>query len=53
MGFRPAIAKINNGTGWDTNPKLTDEDKNDIRNAGFVTKYHGVPVVELPALINV
>lgn len=48
MGFRPAIAKINNGTGWDTNPNISVDDMNDVRNAGFVTKYHGVPVVELP-----
>lgn len=48
MGFGPAIAKINNGTGWDTNPGVAVADVDDIRNAGFVTKYHGVPVVELP-----
>ena len=48
MGFRSAIAKIDNGTGWESTPNIAGADVDDIRNAGFVTKYHGVPVVELP-----
>ena len=48
MGFRPAISKIDNGAGWATVPNHTQADANDIRERGFVTKYKGVPVVELP-----
>ena len=48
MGFRPAISKINNGADWNTYPNHTAADADDIRNRGFVTKYKGVPVVELP-----
>lgn len=48
MGFRAAISKITNGTGWATNPNAPALDNDDIRNRGFVTIFHGVPVVELP-----
>ena len=43
MGFRPAISKIMNISGY-----AADADKNDIRNRGFVSIYKGIPVVELP-----
>jgi hypothetical protein len=42
MGFRSIIAKITNDTNWNL------QDKDDIRNKGFVTVYKGTPVVELP-----
>lgn len=48
MGFRSAIAKINNGAGWDNVPNIATADVDEIRNKGIVTIYHGVPVVELP-----
>ena len=43
MGFRSAITKINNGTGW-----ASVMDAEDVRMRGFVNIYKGVPVVELP-----
>lgn len=49
IGFKSAIAKINNATGWTgVTPTLPDADKDDVRNRGFVGVYHGTPVVELP-----
>lgn len=49
MGFRSAIAKINNGVGWTgRNPNVPAQDLDEARNRGIVTMYHGVPVVELP-----
>lgn len=48
MGFRAAISKVNNGSGWATTPNAPALDTDDIRNRGFVTVFHGVPVVELP-----
>ena len=48
MGFRSAITKINNGTGWNTNPNISGNDAEDIRQRGFVNMYKGVPVIELP-----
>ena len=48
MGFRSAIAKINNGAGWTQTPNISNKDAEDIRSRGFVNVYKGVPVVELP-----
>lgn len=48
MGFRSAIAKINNGAGWTKTPNISTQDADDIRARGFVNTYKGVPVVELP-----
>lgn len=49
MGFRSAIAKINNGISWSkTSEDITKVDLDEIRTRGIVTVYHGVPVVELP-----
>lgn len=49
MGFRSAIAKINNGISWSkTSEDITKIDLDEIRTRGIVTVYHGVPVVELP-----
>lgn len=48
MGFSTAVSKINNGTGWTTNPNAPAVDTEDIRRAGHVTQYKGVPVVEIP-----
>lgn len=48
MGFRGAVAKIDNGAGWTNVPNIALGDADDIRNHGVVTIYHGVPVVELP-----
>ena len=48
MGFRSAIAKINNGAGWKQTPNISNKDAEDIRSRGFVNMYKGVPVVELP-----
>lgn len=48
MGFRPAIAKIENSVGWPTSPTRSSQDADDIRSRGFVTMYKGIPVVELP-----
>ena len=49
MGFRSAIAKINNGISWSkTSEDITKIDLDEIRARGIVTVYHGVPVVELP-----
>ena len=48
MGFRSVVAKINNGAGWDNVPNISAKDADEIRSKGFVTVYHGVPVVELP-----
>ena len=48
MGFRSAIAKINNGAGWSQVPSISANDVDDIRNRGFVNMYKGVPVIELP-----
>ena len=48
MGFRSAIAKINNGAGWTQTPNISGKDAEDIRSRGFVNMYKGVPVVELP-----
>lgn len=48
MGFRSAITKINNGAGWDNIPNISSKDAEEIRDKGIITKYHGVPVVELP-----
>lgn len=48
MGFRSAIAKINNGAGWTQTPNISSKDAEDIRSRGFVNMYKGVPVVELP-----
>ena len=48
MGFRSAIAKINNGAGWTQTPNISNKDAEDIRSRGFVNMYKGVPVVELP-----
>lgn len=49
MGFRSAIAKINNGISWSkTSEDITKIDLDEVRNRGIVTVYHGVPVVELP-----
>lgn len=49
MGFRSAIAKINNGISWSkTSEDISKIDLDEVRNRGIVTVYHGVPVVELP-----
>lgn len=51
MGFRAAISKIFNGTGWTgatVSPNVPFEDIQDIRKQGFVGEYKGVPIVELP-----
>lgn len=49
MGFRSAISKINNGTGWEgVYPNISATDADEVRNRGIVTVFHGVPVVELP-----
>ena len=48
MGFRSAIAKINNGANWTNVPNIATADADEVRNRGVVTMYHGVPVVELP-----
>ena len=49
MGFRSALSKINNGAGWDNvTPNISAADADDIRRAGVIAMYHGVPVVELP-----
>lgn len=48
MGFSTAISKINNGTGWSTNPNAPAVDTEDIRRIGHVTQYKGTPVVEIP-----
>jgi hypothetical protein len=48
MGFRPAIAKINNGVDWNSYPSVSAADVDDIRNRGFVGTYKGTPVIEIP-----
>lgn len=49
MGFRGAIAKINNGGAWsNVYPNISTADADDVRNKGIVTVYKGTPVVELP-----
>ena len=48
MGFRSAITKINNGTGWSQMPNISANDAEDVRSRGFVNMYKGVPVIELP-----
>lgn len=49
MGFRPAIAKINNGVDWkDITPNVATGDLDDVRNRGFVGTYKGTPVIEIP-----
>jgi hypothetical protein len=48
MGFRSAITKIKNTTGWSEVPAISSQDADDIRNRGFVAVYKGIPVVELP-----
>lgn len=49
IGFRSAVAKLNNATGWTgVTATLPDADKDDVRNRGFVGIYRGTPVVELP-----
>ena len=52
MGFRSAIAKINNGTNWTgVTPNVALSDLDDMRTKGFVGMYKGVPVVEIPNYI--
>lgn len=48
MGWRSAIAKINNGASWTNIPNIATADVDEKRAKGIVTIYHGVPVVELP-----
>ena len=49
MGFQSAIAKINNGAGWEgVTPNVDGADLAEVRAYGYVTKYHGVPVIVLP-----
>lgn len=49
MGFRSAVANINNQTGWTgVTPNVAQADVDEIRKQGFVGLFHGTPVVELP-----
>lgn len=49
MGFRPAIAKINNSVNWtEVVPNIATGDLDDVRMRGFVGTYKGTPVVEIP-----
>ncbi len=49
MGFRSAVAKVTNATGWaETYPNIPAAELDERRAKGIVTIYKGVPVVELP-----
>ena len=48
VGFRKAIAQINNIDSVQANPSRAYEDLADIRNKGFVQLYKGTPIQEIP-----
>ena len=53
MGFKQAIAKLNNLVGWSSaSPNIPTQDLDDYRNKGFVGVYKGTPVVELQNYIT-
>ena len=53
MGFKQAISKLSNITGWTSaSPNISTQDLEDYRNRGFVALYKGTPVVELQNYIT-
>jgi hypothetical protein len=48
VGFRKALAQINNVDTISANPSRAYQDLDDIRNKGFVQLYKGTPIQELP-----
>ena len=52
MGFKQAIAKLNNLVGWSRATLIFLHNLDDYRNKGFVGVYKGTPVVELQNYIT-